>query len=205
MSDTGREDLDGLLDENENALGDYSLMDNGDPAAGSASSSTSDQELLSKINKLAEGQRLLIDVLTQYLQAQKEISAASLPSSFSSASSTSTPISVIQPTRISDGQKINSLDWDHVVAKIYELDYLVSQQAPGAPPIRAGQVLTQHAHDLLMGEIMSGTFVKYEIVHGQASDQWTSLAEMDYITLKSMLVALIPISPNLPYDYNMGF
>merc|ERR1711998_589520 len=91
MSDNGREDLDGLLDENENALGDYSLMDNGDPAAGSVSSSTSDQELLSKINKLAEGQQLLIDVLTQYLQAQKEISAASLPSSSSfSASSTST-------------------------------------------------------------------------------------------------------------------
>lgn len=97
----------------------------------------------------------------------------------------------MQPTRISDGQKINSLDWDHVATKIYELDYLASRRAPGAPPIRAGQVLTQRAHDLLMGEATSGAFVKYEIAHGQASDQWTSLAEMDYITLKSMLVVLI--------------
>ena len=160
--------------------------------AASVSSTPSDQEVLAKIDKLAEGQQLLIDVLTQYLQIQKDISAASLPSSSSPpASPTSTPISAIQPTRISDGQKINSLEWDHVVARIYELDYLASQQAPGTPPIRAGQVLTQHAHDLLMGEIMSGTFIKYEIVHGQASDQWTSLADMDYITLKSMLVVLI--------------
>ena len=77
------------------------------------------------------------------------------------------------------------------MTKINEIDYLVSQQAPGTPRIRAGQVLTQHAHELLMGEIRSGTFVKYEIVHGQGADQWSSLAEMDYITLKSMLVLLI--------------
>ena len=41
-----------------------------------------------------------------------------------------------------------------------------------------------------MGEIRSGAFVKYEIVHGQGADQWSSLAEMDYITLKSMLAVL---------------
>ena len=192
MSDDGN--LDEVLNEN---LGDFSLMrearseDNEESVAASVSSS-SDQEVLSKIAKLAEGQQVLIDVLTQYLQSQKDISAATLSlSSSSSASSPSTPISVIQPTKVSDSQKINSLDWDHVVTRIYEIDYLVSQQAPGTPPIRAGQVLTQHAHELLMGEIRSGTFIKYEIVHGQGSDQWSSLAEMDYITLKSMLVVLI--------------
>ena len=192
MSDDGN--LDEVLNEN---LGDFSLMEearseNNEESVAASVSSSSDQEVLSKIAKLAEGQQVLIDVLTQYLQAQKDISAATLSlSSSSSASSPSTPISVIQPTKVSDSQKINSLDWDHVVTRIYEIDYLVSQQAPGTPPIRAGQVLTQHAHELLMGEIRSGTFIKYEIVHGQGSDQWSSLAEMDYITLKSMLVVLI--------------
>ena len=192
MSDDGN--LDEVLNEN---LGDFSLMrearsENDEESVAASVSSSSDQEVLSKIAKLAEGQQVLIDVLTQYLQSQKDISAATLSlSSSSSASSPSTPISVIQPTKVSDSQKINSLDWDHVVTRIYEIDYLVSQQAPGTPPIRAGQVLTQHAHELLMGEIRSGTFIKYEIVHGQGSDQWSSLAEMDYITLKSMLVVLI--------------
>ena len=139
-------------DLNEYSLtqGDRSDNNEGSVAA-SASSSSSDQEALSKIAKLAEGQQALIDALTQLLQAQKDTSAASLPSSSSSsASSPSTPTSVIQPTKVSDSQKINSLDWDHAVAKTYEIDYLVSQQAPGAPSIRAGQALTQHAHDLLV-------------------------------------------------------
>ena len=113
MSDDGN--LDEVLNEN---LGDFSLMrearsENDEESVAASVSSSSNQEVLSKIAKLAEGQQVLIDVLTQYLQAQKDISAATLSlSSSSSASSPSTPISVIQPTKVSDSQKINSLDWD---------------------------------------------------------------------------------------------
>ena len=130
MSDD--EVLDEVLNEDFN---EYSLMHgdrsvNNEGSVNASVTSASEQEALSKIATLADGQQMLIDALTQFLQAQ---SASLSSSSSSSVSSPSTPITVIQPTKVSDAQKINSLDWDHVVAKINEIDYLVSQQAPGAP------------------------------------------------------------------------
>ena len=66
MSDDG--DLDEVLNDD---LGEYSLLqearseNNEESIAASFSSSSSEQEVLSKIAKLAEGQQVLIEVLTQ--------------------------------------------------------------------------------------------------------------------------------------------
>ena len=104
---------------------------------------------------------------------------------------------MITPTKIPEAYKINELNPDHIVARLVDVEYFMGQLPPGTPPVKAGQVLTAHAHEQLMQEIRSGTFVQYGISHGQGALEWYSLAEMGYTTLKSMLVILARPTNNI--------
>ena len=64
----------------------------------------------------------------------------------------------------------------------------MGQLPTGPPPVKAAQLQTVAVHDLLMQETRSGTYTSYGISHGQGPHEWYLLAEMDYVTLKSMLV-----------------
>ena len=44
------------------------------------------------------------------------------------------------------------------------------------------------ANELLMQEVRSGTYTSYGIIHGQGPHEWYTLAEMDYVRLKSILL-----------------
>ena len=97
-------------------------------------------------------------------------------------------LSVLTPVKVPDTVKINSLETDHVIPKLLDIEFYMGQLPPGAPAIKAGQLVTGHAHDLIMQEIRSGRFAPFGINHGQGPLEWCSLADMDYTTLKSILV-----------------
>ena len=56
---------------------------------------------------------------------------------------------------------------------------------------------TAHVHDLIMQEIRSGRYAPFGVTHGQGPLEWCSLAEMDYTTLKSILVVYSRLNPLL--------
>ena len=43
-------------------------------------------------------------------------------------------------------------------------------------------------NELLMQEVRSGTYTSYGIINGQGPHEWYTLAEMDYVRLKSILL-----------------
>ena len=56
---------------------------------------------------------------------------------------------------------------------------------------------TVHVHDLIMQGIRSGRYAPFGVTHGQGPLEWCSLAEMDYTTLKSILVVYSRLNPLL--------
>lgn len=67
-------------------------------------------------------------------------------------------LSVLTPVKVPDSIKISSIDADHVVSKLLEIEFYMGQLPSGSPPIRAAQLLTVAVHDQLMQEIRPGTY-----------------------------------------------
>lgn len=97
-------------------------------------------------------------------------------------------LSVLTPPKVPDAIKFNSLDTDHIVSRLFEVEFYIGQLPPGSPPVKAGQLVTGYAHELIMQEIRSGRFAPFGINHGQGPLEWCSLADMDFTTLKSILI-----------------
>ena len=64
----------------------------------------------------------------------------------------------------------------------------------GVSPVRPLKLSKQivkenpNVNELLMQEVRSGTYTSYGVIHGQGPHEWYTLAEMDYVTLKSILL-----------------
>ena len=70
-------------------------------------------------------------------------------------------LSVLTPPKVPDAIKFNSLDTDHIVSRLFEVEFYIGQLPPGSPPVKAGQLVTGYAHELIMQEIRSGRFASF--------------------------------------------
>lgn len=145
-----------------------------------------------KIDSLAAQVSVLVSTFQDYIAVIRERNPSINHPSGDRA------ISVLTPPKVVDAIKINSLESEHVISRLMEIEFYTGQLPPGTPPIKAGQLVTNFAHDLIMQEIRSGTYAQFGINHGQGALEWCSLANMDYTTFKSMLVLLV--KPKSPYE-----
>ena len=97
----------------------------------------------------------------------------------------------VPPTvEIPDKLVIGSFDMEHLAAKLPSIEYHLGKYPDTSEPVKASQIITEGLHKQLLREIASGRFTAYGLKYGNAPHEWNSLADMDFQSLKSMLIVL---------------
>ena len=150
-----------------------------------------DQETRANTGTLAEHSAMLQGILQSLQIMAKELLPAMGEAAKTEKSSTSSANVYVPPVvEIPEKLIINSWDMAHLSSRLPSLEYHLGKYQEKSEPVKAAQIITENLSRELMREIASGKFVQYGIVYGNGPYEWNQLADLNYESLKSMLIIL---------------